>query len=250
VRDWPRSERDALQLDDGATSACFVPGTSWIAIGRRDSSVRVYDLATSQLVREFTWQTSLKSGCVDLACRADGALLAIACNDGKLRFFDPSKDGSARRDLMVFEMQSVAFDRTGSRLLAIGPNGTSAIRLQNLVEDKPVRHQITHAGNLTGGSFDATGRYVLTSSEDGTVIVRDAASGEPIAQLAGHVAPVLCAQFRADADGVRVITGAADGSARIWPVDPVAAARARKPRDLREDEIGREKRLAEPLVYH
>jgi len=48
---------------------------------------------------------------------------------------------------------------------------------------------------------------------------------------------------------LRVITVSADGTARVWPVDPLEPAIARKPRELADWELAREKRLALPLEY-
>jgi hypothetical protein len=40
-------------------------------------------------------------------------------------------------------------------------------------------------------------------------------------------------------DGRQVLTGSADGAARLWPVDPLESARSRKPRDLTREERAR-----------
>ena len=90
---------------------------------------------------------------------------------------------------------------------------------------------------------------MLSSSGDGTVYVRSSADGAPVAQLTGHGGAVLRARFSRDDGPLRVITASGDGTARICPVDPLPAARARKPRELFEWEQFREQRLALPLRY-
>jgi WD40 repeat protein len=112
-----------------------------------------------------------------------------------------------------------------------------------------VRLEAFHAGDLTGGEFSPDGVLVLSSSADGTVYVRRAADGVPEALLTGHRAAVTRARFSRDGGALRVISASADGTARVTPVDPLPPALARKPRDLQEWEVHRERRLAEPLEY-
>jgi WD40 repeat protein len=90
---------------------------------------------------------------------------------------------------------------------------------------------------------------VLSGSLDGTVYVRSSLDGTPVARLVGHSAAVLDASFSRDDGPLRVITASADGTARVWPVRPLAPALARKPRELKEWERRREARLAEPLRF-
>ncbi|MBI84238.1 MAG: hypothetical protein CMJ81_13635, partial [Planctomycetaceae bacterium] len=50
-----------------------------------------------------------------------------------------------------------------------------------------------------------------------------------------HTDSVLSAEF--SPDGQRIVTSSADKTARIWPLDPVAAAQAHKPRELTPEEL-------------
>ena len=71
-----------------------------------------------------------------------------------------------------------------------------------------------HNAQVWSVAFDHDGRRLVTSSEDGTARVWDAAGGVPVAVLRGHVGPVYDAAFSPDGD--RVATGGADATARIW----------------------------------
>ena len=124
-----------------------------------------------------------------------------------------------------------------------------SVHLQKLASREMVRPELYHGGNLTCGEFSPDGALVLTGSMDGTVFVRDAQSGTPVALLEGHAGPVLDATFSSDGGALRVLTASADGTARVWPVDPLPPARARKPRGLFEWEREREKRLAHPMRF-
>jgi WD40 repeat protein len=207
------------------------------------------------LLREHTWNNlrdkAANAGTVDLDIRPDGGQIAVACRDWRVRLFSPLGTHANGPEIKAWEMRSVAYaPTTGNLLLAIGTTGPGAMRLQDVELDRAAKIEIFHSGNLTSGGFDRSGRHFVTSSEDGTAIVRDSAGGEPLLRLAGHAASVLTVAFSLDDGAPRLITGSADGTARIWPLDPVAAALERQPRALRDDEIAREKRLALPLPYH
>jgi WD40 repeat protein/tRNA A-37 threonylcarbamoyl transferase component Bud32 len=78
-------------------------------------------------------------------------------------------------------------------------------------------HVWFHDETINHASFSADGRYVVTTSDDGTARVWDAATGEPATPPLKHAGRVLHAAFRPD--GRRVATAAATGEAgeaRVW----------------------------------
>ncbi len=242
----------AVDIATQATRARWMPDGSALAVGGADSALRIVDASNGALLLESKWEpkNSGAPGVADLDVRSDGRQVVVAGRDGRVRFIALADEGEARSDIVVFPMRSIAYDPAGKRVLAIGLVGPGAMRIQSLDIDKPVKLEFFHSGYITSGVFDARGERVVTSSEDMTAIVREASTGEPLARLAGHTAAVLSARFSVDDGPLRIITASADGTARIWPLDPVAAALERQPRALRDDEIAREKRLALPLPYH
>jgi WD40 repeat protein len=63
---------------------------------------------------------------------------------------------------------------------------------------------------------------VVTGSIDRTARIWQTATGETVAQLVGHKAPVQRTSF--SADGLRVLTASSDGTLRIWSVFPTTEA--------------------------
>ena len=241
-----------VSFDDAATCIALDAAGRFLAVGRRDASVRVYDIETERVLREHTWPARRGGAPLALDIRPDGAQLVAACSDARVRFFELVGERQAQLDFSAFALRDVAYNADATRLLATGPNGRAAMRLIDLARqqsDKSVRHEVYHAGNITSGSFDPSGRYVLTTSEDGSALVREAGQGERVVKFESHRSPVLCGAFSPDASDLRVISGDASGALYVWPVDPAPAARARKPRNIREWEHAREERLAAPLPY-
>ncbi len=239
-------------FDDDARCCALDPSGRYLAIARNDAKLRVWDLHDERLAREHSWPAPRAAGAIALDIRPDGAQLVAACADSRVRFFELLGARQPGLDFSAFPLRDVAYNADATRLLATGPNGRAAMRLIDLgrrQSDKSVRHEAYHAGNITSGSFDSTGRYVLTTSEDGSALVRDAEQGERITKFDRHGAAVLCGAFSRDDGELRVISGAANGVIRVWPVDPAPAARARQPRQIRDWEHAREERLAAPLPY-
>ncbi|MCC7012314.1 MAG: protein kinase [Planctomycetes bacterium] len=236
------------RVAEGATCARFLDAER-IVLGGREDRVRVVS-SSGALLGEYSWESSsVEHGVQIVAIRPDGREFVVACRDTKLRFFDPSAASATRAPLAMFPTIDLAYDVSSKLLLAVGPRGHSAVRVVSLASGKAVREQAFHTADLTDGSFDAQGTFVLTSSKDRSVYIRRADDGEPFARRSDFASAVTCSAFSADDGALRVISGCEDGRVYVWPVDPVPAARARQPRQLWDWEDVREKSLAAPLPY-
>jgi WD40 repeat protein len=76
---------------------------------------------------------------------------------------------------------------------------------------------VGHNDSVTAANYSPDGKRIVTSSNDRTARVWDAASGNLLAILPGHTAAVNWASF--SADGKRVATASGDSSARVYLVD-------------------------------
>ncbi len=194
----------------------------------------------------------------DVAFDPTGRYAAIARADRRIDFID-LEDGSAWREpLAVFPPAGVDWSSDGRRLLVWGRTGRGAFRVQDLFpaegDSGVMRAEDFHASDLTAACFSPDGTLALTASTDGTILVRDVSgaldprSTRVIAHLRGHGPAVTCAVFSPDDGPVRVLAGFEDGTARVWPVDPLPPAIARRPRaELRDWERAREQRFAEAV---
>jgi eukaryotic-like serine/threonine-protein kinase len=88
------------------------------------------------------------------------------------------------------------------------------------------------AGILTA-SFSPDKTQIVTACTDKTVRLWDARTGELLAVFHGHRDAVTFARFIPEG---RVLSVDKNGSARVWPVDPLPAAKVRAPRELTAEE--------------
>jgi WD40 repeat protein len=97
-----------------------------------------------------------------------------------------------------------------------------------------------HQEGLLFAYFSPDGKMVLTRANDNTVRLWNAFTGKEIASFPAGAPPnnrsFRSTGFTADGQGVFVVSS---GEARIWPVDLLAAAKQRKPRDLTRAERDR-----------
>ena len=127
---------------------------------------------------------------------------------------------------------SVRFHPAGTALLTGSADGTARItdladRLQTVLEvGRPVRRV----------AWSHDGARVLTSSlqDDNRVRLWNVADASEQLHFGGHTSTVEGNAF--SADGQWALTTSRDGTARIWPTDPVAAARRLQLRPLSDAE--------------
>ncbi len=77
-----------------------------------------------------------------------------------------------------------------------------------------VNRQFVHDSPINAVDVSPDGNYLLTGSDDGLVLLWDAASGEVVQRLDGHPASVLAVAF--SPDGKWALSGSADDTAVLW----------------------------------
>jgi WD40 repeat protein len=77
------------------------------------------------------------------------------------------------------------------------------------------------------------GDYILTSSNDKTARLWNSETGRELHTLKAHLDTVSSVAF--SPDGKHVLTGCADGTARLWPLPPQFWPQKQKTTDLLRD---------------
>jgi WD40 repeat protein len=234
----------------GARAAHFSRDAELVLVGHADGTLAEWRAADRSLVceRAVTDAHGAPVGVSEIAFASTKPWLAVACDDTRARFFELGRVDEVRKPVVFFAMQSLAFGCSDTRVLATGPGGRGAMKMWDLERESGLRPEVYHSDDLTGGVFDARGRFFATISQDGSAYVRETSDGRPFVHLELHRGAIVAAEFSPN-EPLRLLTASVDGTARISPVDPLPSALARAPRGLYDWELAREQRLAAPLTF-
>jgi WD40 repeat protein len=233
------------------TCAAFLPDGLRVALGSSSGSVDVRDARTLERTVELVF--GLADG------RTPGvSALAVSPRDGELavvtdrvlrlrRIGAPDDSGGPHT---VFFVRALAWDPTARRVLALGRDSAPrSVRVVDRETGATTSLQNAHKGAITCAAFTADGAIVVTGAVDGSVHAWSARDGTPVVQSADLGAPVASVACVEGPAGPSIAVGLQDGGVRVFPFDPLSAARRRKPRDLAEWEVNRERALAAPLPF-
>ena len=142
----------------------------------------------------------------------DGSLVAAGRRDGLVRVWRAA-DGRPVASLAghAERITWLRFSPDGTRLVSASMDDTAAVwRLADRHRELVLRHR----DDVSSATFSPDGARVLTASADRTAVVWDAASGQPVHTLSGHLAGVNLAVYRAD--GSQIATASDDATAQLW----------------------------------
>ena len=152
----------------------FSPGGRLLAVIDNDHSLRLWDVATRQLLG-----APLAGAVNSAAFSPDGTLLAAGGSDHTVRLWDVTTRRHAG-DLRggTATIDSVAFSHDGTLLAAGGSDHT--VRLWNVATRQPVGVPLTgHTGLVDCVAFSPDGTMLASGGFDGTVRLWDVPSGRP-----------------------------------------------------------------------
>ncbi len=207
-----RIER-TLPLTGAGKAVAYRPDGRRLAGAAGDGTVKVWDLATGQVVLTLAADAESADG---VAFSPDGTRLATAGQDGTAKVWDAAT-GQLRLTLAGHSgaVLGVAFNPPGTRLATASEDGTA--RVWDAATGQSLQVFSGHAGAVHSAVFSPDGQRLLTAGADNTARLWDAATGAALRTLEGHTDAVLKAAF--SPDGRRVATASADRTASVWEAD-------------------------------
>jgi WD40 repeat protein len=216
------------------TITAFSPDGHLLASGTADGTVLVWNVATRRVVGAPFHASGSVYGA---AFSPDGKYLAFAGVDGNLTIYNlKTRRAVHTYDAHVYVIR-VAFSPDGKTLALGGYGGT---RLVDVATGQPDGEPLAgHTGPVTFVSFSGDGSTLAAASLDGTIILYDVASHQPIGNPLDAGYPGGVSTSPLTPDGRELPAGYGDGHIVIWDVDPASWQRracALAGRNLTRDE--------------
>ncbi|QEH38461.1 Serine/threonine-protein kinase PrkC [Aquisphaera giovannonii] len=223
----------ALEDDGGPiVAAAAAPGGGLLAGAGDDGVVRVWDLRDGSIRARLAGH----AGGVNAVCFSpDGRQLASASEDRTVKLWDldAGKEAASLAGHAT-GVRGVAFAPDGLSLASVGGQYRGSPPAEVLVWDLPAtgggprRRLEGHTGMVQAVAYSPDGRRLATASDDRTVLLWDAASGEALFTLRGHTSGVV--SLAISVDGRQIVSGGIDCTARVWSSEgpEVAPARVRR----------------------
>jgi WD40 repeat protein/tRNA A-37 threonylcarbamoyl transferase component Bud32 len=194
--------------------------------GGDDLSVRLWDVATGNLLKTLTGHAGLVSS---VAFSPDGTMLVSASADRTLRLWDV---GSGELIGQPMEGHTGAvyvavFSPDGRMIASAGDDGT--VILWDVATGQPAADPlIGHEDSVFSVAFSPDGKILTSGSRDGVIILWDVATRQPTGErLTGHTDAVMALAF--SPDGRLLASGSRDKTVILWdtatwqPVHPPLA---------------------------
>ncbi|KIP08774.1 hypothetical protein PHLGIDRAFT_103964 [Phlebiopsis gigantea 11061_1 CR5-6] len=213
----------------------FMPGDQQVVSASRDRTIRIFDVASTHLIRTIVGHTEWVRGVVP---SDDGKLIASCSKDHTVRVFDPTS-GETKMEYRGHEndVEVVVFAPIAAygpiRELAGIPNTDKSKRpgayLASGSRDKMIKIWDTQTGQLLrnlGGHdnwvralvFHPSGKFLLSASDDHTIRVWELATGRCVKTVQAHSHFVACMAWGRQATSGSTENGATtNGSAAPEP---------------------------------
>ncbi|GIK65828.1 MAG: hypothetical protein BroJett018_36220 [Chloroflexota bacterium] len=191
----------------------FSPMGDLLATSSEDNTVRIWEINSG--IQTITLRGAM--GFLDtLRFSPDGSVLAMTNSPAQeIRLWKTQSESN--RQYLVPGFAPIAFAPDASKIAFANEGYTVTIKNIHGILNEVAEAEITlkgHRAVITDIEFSPDGLLIATASEDSTISLWDAITGEEIIILLGHTAPVNSLAF--SPDGSLLVSGSDDRSLRVW----------------------------------
>ncbi|MEO1775372.1 MAG: c-type cytochrome [Pseudomonadota bacterium] len=193
-----------------ANAVVFLPGNRALSAGD-DFRLILWDLATRQEIRRYEGH---RGKIIALAVSPDGSMAASAGWDGVIGLWQLETGEVRWLEGHTANVNDVAFGPGGAVLYSAGYDGTLRRWDLNDTSHTPYSVVVSHGFGLNHLELSAEAGWVAYGAVDGTVRVRDLATGETLADMTAERKPILALDLSADGQ-----LAVGDGEGYIMVID-------------------------------
>jgi WD40 repeat protein len=238
---WRASEPRKGSGNEVLHNPQFSPDGTKIVTAGDSTAARLWDARTGRKLATFEIPRDHSPGPVRIdgaAFSPDGRRLVTVGRTNNVRVWDVVS-GKPIVDLVGAPgwVHMAAFSPDGRRVVSWGQDGIGLI--WDAANGRELGRIDGHGGFQFQAAFSPDGHVILTHGIDRTAKLWDGTNGRLIVELAHPEGGILSGGFSPDSRLVLLTYGDTPRSTRAWPVDFLAATRARRPRDLTPAERAR-----------
>ncbi|KIJ13540.1 hypothetical protein PAXINDRAFT_80943 [Paxillus involutus ATCC 200175] len=199
-----------------------------IVSGGMDMRIKVWDVATHELIEE--WESHTRGSIWSIALSPDDQLAASGDSHGKIVIREMEEGGEIRHAIETggeVRVNSLCFSPNGEKLACVAnkdAGGNYAIQIFDVESGELILGSIHHEHWVRCVIWSFDGSQLFSASDDHTIRCWNSETAEPIGQpWTGHTDMVTWLSL--SPDGKRLASTSVDQTVRFWDVhsgDPVA----------------------------
>ena len=199
---------------DQISSVAFSKDGRFVASGSRDSTVKVWEVATGLLIADLVKDN--KEPVLSIAFSLDAKFVAMQSADGAVKVWDVQTGVlvSSCVGLSGWDV-NMAFSPDG-RFVAAG-NSSGLVKICEAQTGRLIAECIGHTANISCTVFCPNGRYMASGSCDNSVKLWEVETGRLVADCIGHKDWVNTVVFSSD-NGL-LASGSSDKTVKVWEVE-------------------------------